>query len=91
MTDAPRPVLFILHGDDTHAMRAYVQALVDKMGDPAMADLNTTRLDGRQAADEALRSAVAGAAAAVRGAAFPGGAADERARELLAGLAELIG
>jgi len=58
MTDAPRPVLFILHGDDTHAMRAYVQALVDKMGDPAMADLNTTRLDGRQAADEALRSAV---------------------------------
>ncbi len=34
---------------------------------------------------------VAGAAAAVRGAAFPEGAADERARELLAGLAELIG
>jgi geranylgeranyl pyrophosphate synthase len=34
---------------------------------------------------------VAGAAAAVRGEAFPGGAADEGARELLAGLAELIG
>lgn len=34
---------------------------------------------------------VAGAAAAVRGDAFPDGAVDETARELLAGLAELIG
>jgi DNA polymerase-3 subunit delta len=58
MSDSPKPVLFILHGDDAHAMRGYVQLMVEKMGDPAMAELNTTRLDGRQMTDEDLHSAV---------------------------------
>lgn len=52
-----KPVVIILHGDDAFAIQQYVKALYARMGDPGLADLNTTRLDGRNASDEDLRTA----------------------------------
>ena len=38
-------------------MTHFVEELYGRMSDPSTADLNTTRLDGRQASDEDLRNA----------------------------------
>jgi DNA polymerase-3 subunit delta len=51
------PTIYLLRGDDNLAMTQFVEALFAKLGDPGMADLNTTRLDGRTASDEDLRTA----------------------------------
>ncbi|MDR3576678.1 MAG: DNA polymerase III subunit delta [Anaerolineaceae bacterium] len=56
-TTSEKPVVYILHGDDTFAMTHFVEEFYNRMGDPSMADLNTTRLDGRLASDEDLRNA----------------------------------
>jgi DNA polymerase-3 subunit delta len=53
-----KPVLHLLHGDDELAISQYIAAILEKMGDPAMADLNTTRLDGRTASYQELEIAV---------------------------------
>jgi DNA polymerase-3 subunit delta len=53
-----KPVVYIFHGDDQAAIQHAIDDLFARMGDPAMADLNTTRLDGRQASEEDLRTAV---------------------------------
>ncbi len=53
-----RPVVYLLYGDDTHAMEAFVREMIARMGDPAMADLNTARLDGKSTSEEDLRTAV---------------------------------
>lgn len=52
-----QPVVYIFHGDDPLALSRHVQALVDQMGDPSIADMHITRLDGRQVNDEELRAA----------------------------------
>jgi DNA polymerase III subunit delta len=52
-----QPVVYIFHGDDPLAIRRQVDDLVGQMGDPSIADMNITRLDGRQANDEELRAA----------------------------------
>jgi DNA polymerase III subunit delta len=52
-----KPVVYIFHGDDPYAIRRHIEALIQHMGDAALADLNTTRLDGRQANDDELFSA----------------------------------
>lgn len=52
-----KPVVFILHGDDSYGMEQFVQSVVSRMGDPGLAELNTTRLDGRSASEEELRTA----------------------------------
>jgi DNA polymerase III subunit delta len=52
-----KPVVYIFHGDDPYAIRHHVDDLYRRAGDPVLADLNTTRLDGRQANDEELFSA----------------------------------
>jgi DNA polymerase III subunit delta len=53
-----KPRLIILHGDDTFAMERTVNDLRGRVSDdPAMADLNTTNLDGRQASEEDIRTA----------------------------------
>ena len=52
-----KPTVYILHGDDTFAIQRVLDGLLARMGDPAMADLNTTRYDGREASEEAVRSA----------------------------------
>lgn len=52
-----RPSLYILHGDDPFAIQRTVDSMLAKMGDPAMAELNLTRLDGGSVNEEAVRSA----------------------------------
>jgi DNA polymerase III subunit delta len=56
-TVSEKPVVYLLHGDDTFAMTHFVEELYNRMGEPSMADLNTIRLDGRLASDEDLRNA----------------------------------
>ncbi|MCA9872963.1 MAG: DNA polymerase III subunit delta [Anaerolineales bacterium] len=39
-------MFYIFHGEDTHSQKETLADLTGKLGDPAMLDLNTTRLDG---------------------------------------------
>lgn len=39
-------MFYLFHGKDTHSQREYLAKLTAKLGDPAMLDLNTTRLAG---------------------------------------------
>lgn len=43
----PAPVVYLLHGDDEFAIAQFVSEIEDKLGDPALASMNITRLDGR--------------------------------------------
>lgn len=52
-----QPVVYIFHGDDPLAIQRQVSDLVAELGDPSIADLNITRLDGRQSNDDELRAA----------------------------------
>ncbi|MEA4906194.1 MAG: DNA polymerase III subunit delta [Chloroflexi bacterium] len=52
-----KPVAILLHGEDEFAMGRFVDGLVEKMGDPGTAELNTTRLDGRQCTLDDIRAA----------------------------------
>jgi DNA polymerase-3 subunit delta len=51
------PSFYILHGEDTFAIAEQVQALKDRLGDPALAALNTIELDGRAVTLADLRGA----------------------------------
>jgi len=42
-----QPGVTILHGDDEFGIAEFIQACYEQLGDPTMADVNTTRLDGR--------------------------------------------
>lgn len=42
-----KPVVYVLHGEDEFAIARFVTEIEDKMGDPSLAALNLTRLDGR--------------------------------------------
>ena len=54
-----KPVVYVLHGDDQLAIRRFLENMLEKVAtDPTIADMNTTRLDGRQASEEELRSSV---------------------------------
>ncbi len=53
-----KPVVYIFHGDDQAAIQHEIDDLYARLGDPGMAELNTTRLDGRQASEEDLRTAL---------------------------------
>lgn len=55
---AEKPTVYLLHGEDSLAVRAFVNNLLARMGDPGMAELNTQRLDGSSNSDEELRSAL---------------------------------
>ena len=44
---ASAPVVYLLHGDDEYAIARFVDELEAKMGDPSLAAMNVTRLDGR--------------------------------------------
>lgn len=60
MDDQPvseKPVVYIFHGDDPYAIKQHVKGIISRMGDSTLADLNTTRLDGRQASDDEIFSA----------------------------------
>jgi DNA polymerase-3 subunit delta len=41
------PVVYLLHGEDEFAIAQFVAEIEAKLGDDAMAQMNTTRLDGR--------------------------------------------
>ncbi len=43
-----KPVVYVLHGDDPFAIRRVLDTMLAKMGDPGMAELNFSRLDGRE-------------------------------------------
>jgi DNA polymerase III subunit delta len=52
-----KPVVILLHGDDTYAIQKTIAGMQAKIGDPSMAELNTTQLDGRQVDEDDIRSA----------------------------------
>ncbi len=52
-----KPVVYVLHGDDPLSIRRFLDLMVERMGEPTIAELNITRLDGRQSNDDALRMA----------------------------------
>jgi DNA polymerase-3 subunit delta len=41
------PIVYLLHGEDEFAIANFVSELESRLGDPATAAMNTTRLDGR--------------------------------------------
>ena len=53
-----KPVVYILHGDDDFAINQFIAELIGRMGDPSLASLNLTRLDGRLASEDEIRTAV---------------------------------
>lgn len=52
------PRIFILHGEDEFAIQTFIAERSAGLGDPAMVDINTTRLDGRVNSPEELLTAV---------------------------------
>jgi DNA polymerase-3 subunit delta len=52
-----KPTVYILHGDDQFAITGFIESMQAKM-DPNSADLNTTRIDGRTASENEIRSVV---------------------------------
>ncbi len=56
MADHP-PVVYLLHGEDELAIAQFIAALSAKLGDPVMAEMNTSRLDGRSISLEQLETA----------------------------------
>jgi DNA polymerase-3 subunit delta len=54
---ANKPVVYILHGDDEYAMAEFIASLEARMGDPATASMNITRLDGHLSSFESLVTA----------------------------------
>lgn len=53
-----KPSVYILHGDDTFAIQRHLDAMLAKLGDPGIAEMNLSRLDGRDAGEEALYGAI---------------------------------
>jgi DNA polymerase-3 subunit delta len=51
------PVVYLVHGEDDFAMAKFVKALQEKLGDPSIAEMNTTRLANGGVDIEALRAA----------------------------------
>jgi len=54
---AAKPVVYILHGDDKVAIDQYIASLESHLGEPGIAEMNLSRLDGKLASDEDLRTA----------------------------------
>ena len=56
----PAPVVYLLHGEDELAIAQFIKGLEAKVGDPALALLNTTRMEGGSIAlDELFNTATA--------------------------------
>ena len=52
------PTVYLFYGDDLYAKKKAVDSLLGKLGDPATAEMNTTRLSGGALTLDALRTAV---------------------------------
>ena len=50
------PVIYLLHGEDDFGIAEFIRSMLSKMGDPSMAEMNTTRL-GAGADLESIRAA----------------------------------
>jgi DNA polymerase-3 subunit delta len=57
VADQP-PVVYVLNGEDEFAISGFLTALQTKMGDATIAEMNTTRLDGRTLSIDVLTNAV---------------------------------
>ncbi len=53
----PAPVVYLLHGEDDYTIKKFIHALQERMGDPSMAEMNTTTLDGLSFNFEEFRAA----------------------------------
>lgn len=53
------PVIYLLHGEDDFAIADFVRSMIEKLGDPAMADMNTTRFSDGSFSLESLQAAAA--------------------------------
>lgn len=52
-----KPIVYVLRGDDRQAIEAHLRTFYASLGDADMAEMNTTRLEGKSADLNALRSA----------------------------------
>lgn len=52
------PTVYILHGDDLLTVRQFIAKLQTRMGDEAIAEMNTSRLDGRSFQIDELTTAI---------------------------------
>jgi DNA polymerase III subunit delta len=52
-----KPTVYILHGDDPFSIHRRIDEMTAQMGEPAMAEMNVSRLDGRDSSEETIRSA----------------------------------
>lgn len=52
-----KPVVYILHGDDPVEAKKFIDALIARMGDPSLLELNFSRLDARSSSESDLRTA----------------------------------
>jgi len=52
-----KPVVYILHGDDPVEIGKYVDAMVARLEETGLADVNLSRLDGRSLVESDLRTA----------------------------------
>jgi DNA polymerase-3 subunit delta len=57
MPEGKKPVVYILRGDDQEAITSYIKKFYNGLGEPDMAEMNFTRLDGKNASLNDLRSA----------------------------------
>lgn len=55
-SDQPKPTLYLLRGDDTTRVKEVIAGFQAGIGDPSMADLNTTRHQGENLSFETLQS-----------------------------------
>jgi DNA polymerase-3 subunit delta len=53
----PKPTVYLLRGDDRQAIEKHLTHFYEELGEPDMADMNTTRLEGNQASLNDLREA----------------------------------
>jgi DNA polymerase-3 subunit delta len=57
MSSHAPPVVYLLHGDDDQAIDAFISQIIAKLGDPATAEMNTSRLGSKGLSLAALRAA----------------------------------
>jgi DNA polymerase-3 subunit delta len=57
MPSTSPPIVYILHGEDDQAIAAFISQLTAKLGDPATAEMNTSRLESKGLSFATLRSA----------------------------------
>ncbi|MHC1782099.1 MAG: DNA polymerase III subunit delta [Anaerolineaceae bacterium] len=57
-SDNKNPAVYILQGDDSLAVKEFIEGCYANLGEPSLADLNTTHLDGRTCTEEDIKSAL---------------------------------